>query len=85
MQISSYLCLIKSQYGDNKYYKEYVQLGIDSGKKRQFCSQDKIFNTESECLVYLKKLIIERLRKEGYKGRKDNVRFNSSKKVWYVK
>ena len=69
---------------NNEYNREYVQLGINTRKAYQFCCPDKIFNTEKECMNYLFQYIILRLRKEGYKGRKDNVRFKSSKKVWYV-
>ena len=49
---------------------------------RQFCNH--IFDTDKECIDYLKTVIIDRLRGEGHKQRKDKAIKISYKKVWYV-
>ena len=44
----------------------------------------EIFDTEKECIDYLKSRIIVRLKHEGYKQRKDKIIQNSVKKVWSI-
>ena len=40
------------------------------------------FTTEKECIDYLKDRIIQRLKHEGYRSRKDNIVTKSYKQVW---
>lgn len=47
-------------------------------------SDAKNFNTEQEAINYLKSYIINILRDEGHKQRKDNEIIKAYKKVWYV-
>jgi hypothetical protein len=62
-------------------YDKYAQLGKgENGRK----FVDEIFDTEKECIDYLKSRIIKRLRNEGYKQRKDKIIQNSVKKVWSI-
>lgn len=71
---------------DKTYWQHvtYVQLGYKLiGEGKNFCNSEKTFNTEAQCINYLKKRIIERLRSEGHRSSKDNKITNSSKKVWY--
>lgn len=63
------------------YRTRYAQLGKSDGH-RQFC--DGIFDTEKECIEYLKSIIIVRLRGEGYKQRKDQSIKLKEKKVWFI-
>jgi hypothetical protein len=68
---------------DNKkshFYARYAQLGrMKTGN--QWCTD--IFETEKECIEYLKSIILNRLRREGHKGRRDKT-FIIQKKVWSV-
>jgi len=59
----------------------YAQLGRKKTGE-QYCND--IFDTEKECIDFLKSKIIRRLRKEGHKQRKDNVIRKAQKKVWYI-
>lgn len=52
-------------------------------KGEQYTS--KVFDTEQECLDYLKRCIINILRSEGHKQRKDNLIQSKIKVVWYKK
>ena len=61
-------------------YDEYAQLGRVSGNI-QFTNL--VFNTHTECINYLKSRIIRRLRREGYRQRKDKQVELVKKKVWY--
>ncbi len=45
----------------------------------------RTFDTEQECLNYLKNCIIDILRGEGHKQRKDNLIQSKIKVVWYKK
>jgi hypothetical protein len=44
---------------------------------------NEIFETDAECMNYLRGRIIKRLRFEGFKGRKDSIISGSIKKVWH--
>jgi hypothetical protein len=61
---------------------KYVKLEQPAGNQGYGC---KIFATEKECIDYLKGLIIERLKSEGYTGSKERRLIKSNKKVWYLK
>lgn len=66
----------------NEYYDRFAQLGgLD--KPKQFCKDEHIFETEKECIEYLKRCIINRLRSEGYVGVKDHKMKQKQIKVWY--
>jgi hypothetical protein len=67
---------------ENSYYERFAQLGRKPNK--QYCEDSAIFNTEQDCIEHLKKDIIERLRMEGYRGRKDNQINKQHKKVWHT-
>jgi hypothetical protein len=74
--------LFKLVDNDNSgYYDKYAQLG-EAKNGRNFV--DEIFDTEKECIDYLKSRIIVRLKSEGYKQRKDKIIQNSVKKVWCI-
>jgi hypothetical protein len=66
---------------EGSYYDKYAQLG---GKLCRNKFVDEIFDTEKECIDYLKSRIIVRLKHEGYKQRKDKIIQNSVKKVWSI-
>jgi hypothetical protein len=66
----------------NQFYEKYAQLGREN-RDIQFREDDFIFETEGECIYYLKQLILDRLRGEGHCGRKDNFINRSHRKVWY--
>lgn len=57
-----------------KIRDKYAQLGRILNQKMQFTTMDAIFDTEEECIYYLKSLIIVRLKKEGFIGVKDKRR-----------
>ena len=59
----------------------YAQLGKREDGRRYV---DEIFNTEADCINYLKSRIIKRLRSEGYKQRKDKSIQTAEKKVWHI-
>jgi hypothetical protein len=61
----------------------YAQLGRKMDAELQFCGKDHIFDTEEECIDYLKNLMIKKLRREGYRNRKDTKLNSTHKKVWY--
>ena len=66
---------------DERYGTEwYAQLG---GRDRKWCSD--VFDTEKECIDFLKNKIIEKLIDEGYRNRKMRQKSQVSKVVWYVK
>ncbi len=68
----------------NQFFEVYTQLGPKPNSDVQFCDKSRIFETEAECINYLKDLIISRLRSEGYRSAKDNKRKRKHRKVWYV-
>ena len=75
---------------DYKYgflWDAYAQLGgklvNNNDKFKNFT--DDIFDTEQECIAYLKSRIISRLRQEGFRGRKEKNIEKKIKKVWYIK
>jgi hypothetical protein len=63
-------------YGWNE---KWAQLGV----KGEVNYVKEVFQTDAECIDYLRGRIIKRLRSEGFRGRKDNVINGSFKKVWY--
>jgi hypothetical protein len=65
----------------NEYYDRYAQLKFDDSKEIQFCDSKQIFDTEKECIDYLKSLIIFRLRQEGHRGIKDKKMKLATKKI----
>ncbi len=77
--------LFKLMDSTNEYYQRYAQLDINNTRTKQFCPDDEIFNSEKECVDYLKSEIILRLRSEGHTGVKDKKMQKSGKKVWYIK
>lgn len=75
--------LFKLTDSTNEYWERYAQLGRKPGKQ-QFKKDPFIFETEKECIDYLKGEILEKLRGEGYTGRKDAHMKQAHKKVWYI-
>ena len=62
-------------------YDNYAQLGVIPGPHK-FC--DRIFDTEKECIDYLRNNIIRILRSESYKQSSKSKRINNNRtKVWY--
>lgn len=74
--------LFKLTDSKNDYRSLYVQFGRKPGEK-QFQKDDLIFETEKECIDYLKDQILWILRGEGYKGVRDVKMKQAHKKVWY--
>jgi hypothetical protein len=66
----------------NEFYERYAQLGRKDSA-RQFSNDEHIFETESECMAYLKQCILDRLRSEGHRGIKDFYMEKAHTKVWY--
>ena len=67
----------------NEYGTVYTQLHRKPNCARQAVDKDEIFDTEVECINYLKSRIIRRLISEGYgKARRNRIN-KKSKKVWY--
>jgi hypothetical protein len=66
----------------------YAQLGIinkNSSNKNTAITlpfTQNIFYTERDCIAYLKRVIIDILRKEGYRGRKDKKIMEKYKRVF---
>lgn len=60
----------------------YAQLGEVLNKEMQFTND--IFDTEEECIYYLKSLIVKRLKNEGHISIKDKKRKLIEKKVWSI-
>lgn len=69
----------------NEYSNRYTGIKDISNEKHieNFLYKHEIFQTENECVYYLKNKIIEILRSEGYRSKKDHIMENSQKKVWY--
>ena len=67
----------------NQFFEVYTQLG-PTNSVVQFCDKSRIFETEAECINYLKDVILHRLRSEGHRGTKDDKRKRKHRKVWYV-
>lgn len=83
--------LVKLEDANNYYSSEYAQIGwkVRNNNKlpaldRQYCKDNQIFDTYEQAVEYLKSLIIERLREEGYRNRKDKQIHNQHKKVWHT-
>ena len=74
--------LYKLTDSTNEFYERYAQLGRKDGNT-QFQKDEFIFETESECMAYLKQCILNRLRSEGHLGRKDKHMEKLHTKVWY--
>ena len=63
--------LFKLTDSTNQYWESFVQCGKKPGE-RQFNQDQLIFETEKECVDRLKTEILDRLRREGYTGKKDH-------------
>lgn len=74
--------LFKLTDSTNEYWNRYVQCGRKPGEM-QFQKDRLIFQTEKECVDHLKTEILEKLRREGFTGRKDSLMKSKHKKVWY--
>lgn len=74
--------LFKLTDSTNSFYELCAQLGRKDSNI-QYAPDHRIFETENECIYYLKQCIINRLRGEGYRGRKDYNLSKSHTKVWY--
>jgi hypothetical protein len=59
-------------------HEKWAQLG-----RKEVNYVNEIFETDAECMNYLRGRIIKRLRIEGFKGRKDSIISGSIKKVWH--
>jgi hypothetical protein len=66
------------------HYLSLVFAQLGKSKNNNFVNDKEIFDTEKECIDYLKSRIIRRLKSEGYKQRKDKIIQNSVKKVWSI-
>ena len=66
----------------SNYFSHIAQFGHKKNEK-QFTELNKVFETEKECIDYLKSIIIHILRKEGYTGSREEKIKKSYKKVWY--
>jgi len=66
----------------NQFYERYAQLGRKDSAK-QFSKDEHIFETESECIYYLKQCILNRLRSEGHCGIKDFHMEKAHTKVYF--
>ena len=75
--------LYKLTDSTNEWYERYAQLGRKDDNI-QFQKDEFIFETESECIYYLKQCILNRLRGEGHLGRKDVWMEKKHKKVWHL-
>jgi hypothetical protein len=73
--------LFKLVDNESNFYSKYAQLG-KAKNGNNFV--DQIFDTEKECIDYLKSKIIRILRSEGYEQKKDKIIQNSVKKVWSI-
>ena len=67
-----------------EYSSVYAQLGKIPNQKMQCVDADQIFNTETECINYLKGRIIRRLISEGHKNAKLRGVRSAQKKVWHI-
>lgn len=67
------------------YSDIFAELVSTSVTEKQYCCSNEIFNSENECINYLKRKIIIRLRGDGYRGRKDYKIICDSKKIWWIK
>lgn len=67
-------------HNNGEWYNKWAQLGRKQGT-RQFTND--IFDTDKECIDYLLGQIIDRLRQEGHRQRKDNKIWEKRKKVWW--
>jgi hypothetical protein len=65
----------------NSWGSRSVQLGRKMSKL-QYVTDDRIFDTEKECIDYLKSDIVRILRKEGHIGKKDRD-LKKFEKVWF--
>lgn len=70
--------LFKLTDDTNEYFEKYAQLG----DIKELKYSEEVFETEKECIEYLKSIILQRLRKEGHLGVKDKKLRNNFKKVW---
>jgi hypothetical protein len=74
--------LFKLTDKENEYRSIYAELVCDMSLAPRYTNNR--FYTEADCINYLKFSIIEILRKEGHRGRKDKQINNQHKKVWHI-
>ena len=74
--------LFKLTDSTNSFYEPCAQLGRRDGDI-QYAPDHRIFETENECIHYLKQCILNMLRSEGHRGIKDQNLNKSHFKVWY--
>jgi hypothetical protein len=75
--------LFELRDSDSYYFGRFAQLGRKN-QDVQFCESSAIFETEKECIDFLKSIIIQQLKKEGYQNSKDKNIKKYHKKVWYI-
>jgi hypothetical protein len=68
---------------ESEYGTVYAQLHRKPNCGSQAVNNTEIFDTETDCINYLKSRIIRRLTNEGYGNARRNRVNNKSKKVWY--
>ena len=76
--------LFKLTDNTNSWFEKWAQLERKEGAW-QYCQLEQTFDTEDKCVAYLKSLIIDRLRSEGNRGRKDHRMLAAQQKVWHNK
>lgn len=75
------LYTLEDSNGDAMFSTVYAQLGKRADGRKW---TDDIFETDKECIEYLKQRIIKRLIKEGHQNRKMRQLPLKSKQVWWV-
>jgi len=68
-------------YNHTSFWDAYAQ--VKNKTNQRFVDSESIFDTETECINYLKQRIIKRLRNEGHKQRKDK-QITKQIKVWHI-
>jgi len=73
--------LFKLEDNSSRYHSVYVETVYDLTKEDFGCEK---FATEKACIDYLKGVILNRLRGEGFRSVKDKKLDKNNKKVWWV-
>ena len=73
--------LFKLIDNNHTFWDAYAQ--VKNKTNQRFVYGKSIFDTETECINYLKQTIIKILRSEGHKQRKDK-QITKQIKVWYI-
>jgi hypothetical protein len=60
-----------SGWWDKQFFEVSAQCRRNPYEEKQYCPPVQIFDTEKECINYLKNRIIKRLKDEGHKSIKD--------------